>query len=67
MRGRPPVTRARVLTYWAKHGPCTIMQVCRVTGAERSHVKRILRGAGVIVEKMSAVEFCPITEMQFAA
>lgn len=42
-RGRPPITRARVLTYWRKHGPCSIMQVCRVTGAERSHVKRILR------------------------
>ena len=53
MRGRPPVTRARVLTYWAKHGPCTIAQVCRATGAERSHVKRILRLAcemGAIAE-----------------
>lgn len=45
-RGRPAITRARVLNYWAKHGPCTIMQVCRVTGAERSHVKRILRMFG---------------------
>lgn len=43
MRGRPPVTRARVLRYWQRCGPCTIAQVCRVTGAERSHVKRILR------------------------
>ena len=45
MRGRPPTTRARVVTYWTKHGPCTIGQVCRATGAERSHVKRILRMA----------------------
>lgn len=38
------MTRARVLNYWTKHGPCSIMQVCRVTGAERSHVYRILKG-----------------------
>lgn len=43
MRGRPPVTRARVLRYWERNGPCPVMQVCRGTGAERSHVKRILR------------------------
>lgn len=43
MRGRPPVTRARVLTYWRKHGPCPVMQVVRATGAERSHVYRILK------------------------
>lgn len=42
-RGRPPVTRARVLHYVANHSPCTINQVCRGTGAERSHVKRILK------------------------
>jgi hypothetical protein len=40
-RGRPPVTRARVLTYWRKHGPCSIMQVCRVTGADRRYVQRM--------------------------
>lgn len=40
-RGRPPLTRARVLTYWRKHGPCSIMQIVRATGAERSYVKRI--------------------------
>jgi hypothetical protein len=44
MRGRPAVTRDRVLTYWRKHGPCTIMQIVRATGAERSHIKRMLRG-----------------------
>ncbi len=42
-RGRPPATRQRVLTYWAKHGPCNIMQVSRVTGAERAHVYKILK------------------------
>jgi hypothetical protein len=43
MRGRPPVTRARVLTYIEKHRPQTIMQVVRATGADRSHIYRILR------------------------
>lgn len=43
-RGRPPVTRARVLRYWREHGPCTIGQVCRATGADRSHIYRILKG-----------------------
>jgi len=41
-RGRPAVTRARVLNYWRNHGPCPIMQVVRATGADRSYVKRIL-------------------------
>lgn len=58
MRGRPPATRARVLNYWAKHAPCTVMQVCRATGAERSHVKRILK-------KFSQDEFCPMHERHF--
>ena len=39
--GRPPVTRARVLTYWRKHGPCAIMQVVRATGADRRYVQRL--------------------------
>lgn len=43
MRGRPPVTRARVLNYWNAHGPCPIMQVCRATGADRRHVQRMMR------------------------
>lgn len=42
MRGRPAVTRARVLNYWKEHGPCSIMQIVRVTGAERSQIKRYL-------------------------
>lgn len=45
MRGRPPVTRNRVLTYWRKHGPCPLMQVVRATGADRRHVQRIMRAA----------------------
>ena len=45
MRGRPPITRARVLNYWQKHGPCSIMQIVRATGAHRSHVQRIMRAA----------------------
>lgn len=43
MRGRPAVTRARLLTYVGKHWPCPIRQICRATGAERSYVKRVLR------------------------
>lgn len=50
-RGRPPLTRARVLTYWRKHGPCPIMQIVRATGAERRHVQRIVRSA----EKCGAI------------
>lgn len=42
-RGRPPVTRQRVLTYWRKHGPCSIMQIVRATGSDRRHVQRIMR------------------------
>lgn len=41
MRGRPPVTRARVLSYWEKHGPCSLGQVIRGTGADRRYVQRM--------------------------
>ncbi|SCW56824.1 hypothetical protein SAMN02927924_01421 [Sphingobium faniae] len=41
-RGRPPVARARVLNYWRKHGPCSIGKMMRLTGLERSQIKRIL-------------------------
>lgn len=44
-RGRPPLTRARVLNYWHQHGPCTIMQIVRATGADRRHVQRLMRAA----------------------
>lgn len=43
MRGRPPVTRARVLGYIARHNPATVMQVCRALQVDRSSVYRILR------------------------
>lgn len=52
-RGRPPLTRARVLNYWAKHGPCPIMQIVRGTGSDRRHVQRIIRAA----EKAGALNF----------
>lgn len=52
-RGRPAVTRARVLNYWREHGPCSIMQIVRVTGADRRHVQRLMRAH----EKMIAVNF----------
>lgn len=41
-RGRPPVTRQRVLNYIEKHRPETIMQIVRATGADRRHIYRIL-------------------------
>lgn len=43
LRGRPPVTRRRVLTYIRRHQPNTIMQIVRATGADRRHVQRIIR------------------------
>ena len=42
-RGRPPVTRARVLHYIEAHNPATIMQIVRATGADRRHVQRMVR------------------------
>jgi hypothetical protein len=32
-----------VLNYWNAHGPCSIMQVCRALGVDRSSIYRILR------------------------
>lgn len=52
-RGRPPLTRARVLSYWRKHGPCSVRQIARATGADRRHVQRIMRAA----EKAGVVNF----------
>jgi len=51
-KGRPPLTRARVLNYWDKHGPCSITQIERGTGASRRHIIRLLvaaKKAGIIV------------------
>lgn len=42
MRGRPPITRARVLDYLAENGPCPVIQVARETGIDRSYVYRVL-------------------------
>lgn len=42
-KGRPPVTRARVLNYIEAHHPETIMQIVRATGADRRHVQRMVR------------------------
>jgi DNA-binding MarR family transcriptional regulator len=46
-RGRPKgqlnPTRRRVLSYLRDHGPCSIGQVVRATGVERSRLKRIMR------------------------
>ena len=41
--GRPTVARSRVATYWNKHGPVPVRQVCRVLGTERSWTKRTLK------------------------
>jgi len=42
-RGRPALTRARVLHYIQAHQPGTIMQIVRATGADRRHVQRMVR------------------------
>ena len=42
-RGRPALTRARVLTYIRKHQPTSIMQIVRATGADRQHIRRIMK------------------------
>lgn len=42
-RGRPALTRARVLNYINTHKPGTIMQIVRATGADRRHVQRMVR------------------------
>lgn len=45
MRGRPPVTRARVLGYIAKHRPGTVMQIARAMQIDRAQLYRILHAA----------------------
>jgi DNA-binding MarR family transcriptional regulator len=47
-RGRPPhqitVRRAQVLTYWRKHGPCTLGQLVRALNiSDRSTAARYLK------------------------
>lgn len=46
-RGRPPIRRAQVLTYWRKHGPCPIMHVARALGCDRATIYRIFRAAQI--------------------
>lgn len=45
MRGRPPITRARVLNYIDRHHPATVMQIARAMQIDRANVYRILRAA----------------------
>lgn len=58
MRGRPPITRARVRTYWLKHGPCPVRQICRALETERSWTKRTLR---LLAEKGEIANFAPVS------
>jgi len=41
--GRPPVTRARVLRYWERNGPCPVAHVSEALGVDRTDIYRILR------------------------
>lgn len=43
MRGRPPATRARVLTYIKRAKPDTVAQIARALNVDRSQVYRILK------------------------
>lgn len=58
MRGRPPARRAQVLTYWRKHGPCTMAQIVRATGVERSRLNRIMKQ----LKEMGELEFRQVAE-----
>ena len=58
MRGRPAITRARVLNYIEAHRPTSIMQIVRATGADRRHVQRMVRS----LEKMHGPDFCRMVE-----
>jgi DNA-binding MarR family transcriptional regulator len=55
MRGRPPITRNRVLSYLAKHGPCPLTQIARATQSDLRHVRRIIRA----IEKIEGANFAP--------
>lgn len=61
MRGRPPVTRARVLSYWSKHGMCSNRQTAHGVGTSIRHVVRIRR----TVEKFGLGDFCQLAELEF--
>lgn len=66
MRGRPALTRARVMGYIAAHPGCSIMQIVRGTGADRRHVQRMIRAieAG---DKSRQRDFCRIGERRLLA
>lgn len=65
-RGRPPLTRQRVMNYLAEHPGCSIMQIVRCTGADRRHVQRMMRAIEAM-EKNARPDFCRITEPLLAA
>jgi len=44
-RGRPPVTRARVVHYIERHQPKTVMQIARAMQIDRGQLYRILHAA----------------------
>lgn len=52
-RGRPPITRTRVLRYWQRNGPCPVRQVARDLDMDRSDVKRILRRFAVLSPQLA--------------
>lgn len=45
MRGRPPVTRVRVLNYITKQQPKTVIQIARALQIDRAQLYRILHAA----------------------
>jgi len=53
VRGRPPITRTRVLRYWQRNGPCPVRQVARDLDMDRSDVKRILRRFAVLSPQLA--------------
>ena len=61
MRGRPPVTRARVLGYWAKHGMCSNRRTAEGCGTSIRHVVRIRK----VVEKFGLGDFCQLANADF--
>jgi DNA-binding MarR family transcriptional regulator len=49
-----------VIHYWQNHGPCSLRQVMRGTGVERSRLKRIIRE----LEKIGALNNSPLHTAQ---
>lgn len=59
-RGQLNPTRRRVLSYLQQHGPCSIGQVCRATGVERSRLKRIMRA----LQEISPPNYSPLPKVE---